>query len=36
MGKGKMTISQVQGSPAMELVEGKIKAFSVWFERGWR
>ena len=33
-----MTIPQVQGSPAMELVEGKInyKAFSVWFERGWR
>ena len=30
MGKGKMTISQVQGSPAMELVEGKIKAFRVW------
>ena len=29
MGKGKMTISQVQGSPAMELVEGKIQRRSV-------
>ena len=29
MGKGKMTIPQVQGSPAMELVQGEIKRRSV-------
>ena len=29
MGKGKMTILQVQGSPAMGLVEGKIQRRSV-------